>query len=35
MSIAASDAGELAELREGDIDWLHENERLRAALTTA
>jgi hypothetical protein len=34
LSIAASDAGELAELWEGDVDWLRENERLRAALTT-
>ncbi|MCJ1708899.1 DUF4259 domain-containing protein [Microbacterium sp. VKM Ac-2923] len=34
VAIATSEAGELAELWEGDADWLSENERLRAALTT-
>lgn len=33
LAIAASDAGELAELWEEDVDWRSENERLRAALT--
>ncbi|WP_231848131.1 DUF4259 domain-containing protein [Microbacterium testaceum] len=34
LAVAASDEGELADLWEGDPDWLAENEKLRAALTT-
>ncbi|MDF2047236.1 MULTISPECIES: DUF4259 domain-containing protein [Microbacterium] len=34
LAVATSGEGELADLWEGDPEWLAENERLRAALTT-
>jgi len=34
LAAATSDEGELADLWEGDPDWIAENEKLRAALTT-
>ncbi|WZH37135.1 MAG: DUF4259 domain-containing protein [Microbacterium enclense] len=34
LAVATSDEGELADLWEDDPDWLAENEKLRAALTT-
>ena len=34
LTVSTSDQGELADLWEGDPDWLAENEKLRRALTT-
>ncbi|MDF2991248.1 MAG: hypothetical protein K0S37_1762 [Microbacterium sp.] len=34
LAVATSGEGELADLWEGDPEWLAENEKLRAALTT-
>ncbi|WP_058624887.1 DUF4259 domain-containing protein [Microbacterium testaceum] len=34
LAVAASAEGELADLWEGDPEWLAENEKLRSALTT-